>query len=87
MQMMHIRKMRVGMAHWAVHMKMRMSHPRIDRHFMLMLMMRIVRVFVLMCHRTVVVRVHVAFGQMQHNTNRHQNRGNAQLPSQRLAHQ
>ena len=75
MQMMHIRKMRVGMAHWAVHMNMRMSHPRIDSHFMLMLMMRIVRVFVLMCHRTVVVRVfvlmchrtvvvrvHVAFG-------------------------
>ena len=81
MPVMNIRVMGVGMDHWLVKMCMGMRFPGRIAY----LVVFVVGVEVSMFHRLVVVLVFVAFREMQPNPQRHQDGGQAEPNSERVA--
>lgn len=72
MPMVSVRKMRMRMRHGAVPVQMAVRSSRLDRHVVLMLMMRVMNMHMLVFQRFMHVGMRVPFRQMQPDAQRHQ---------------
>jgi hypothetical protein len=73
--MMRVRKMRVRVCNRIMMMAVRMARTRLDREWVIMLMVRIMLVFVLVIEDLVSVLVLLAFREVQPDTAGHEQAG------------
>ena len=83
--MVHVRRMRMGVAHRAMLMEVRVRLARRVERAVRMLMMLIVHMRVRVRHRLVSVFMLVPFGEMQPYSRRHENARDDELRRNRLA--